>query len=493
MAERFAWTSGYARERLPIALAFTAVATGMLAGTKYYALGYAAISWVVLIAAASTTRPRLRRAIVATHFTVAWGGYWYLRNLLVSGTPVFPLGASAPDGHVLPAYPDTLWRSTLLGCGHPETLKFVIRAVFTSAGPWFGAALLAAPLSAGWVAISAILLFWRKQQLAAALRLTLAGVFLASALVCAVTPFAAEDYPGTFIQLYGLFTPAQYGMAVWALCTLSAAILLHDVAVLCSRIGSLHLPGSALCSTVRPPRTGLWHSSGVILGQGLSLVPVGVLIVAAAWQVRDYLRPTWQAGAEGMLPPLVFLLLAVSVWACAAAWPLSVRKIALGWSVAVVIGGTIAIPLLGQRWHRDFAAHYDHRWQTTLFTDHFNDINPPFEIVCVLTPRVYPFFGSARQYRLCQPFSVPSAEALLEYLGDRRAETFVLEVIFHVPGEPGGTTYNADRGGLLCLEKHPESLQPISLKYPWLYYRINLATATSARGSGVHFATIARR
>jgi hypothetical protein len=456
-AAGLSYAAAFAREQSRACLGFGAVATGMLAGTKYYALGYAGIAGSVLALAAVSARPRGRHLAAATALAAGWGGYWYLRNLLVTGTPFYPLGAAVGES-VFPEYPGSLWHSTLLGCGHPEAPRLVVEAVFRYMGPWFGVALLAAPLSLAWALASGVGLWVRDQPRAAVTRLTLVGVVLASALVYVITPFAVEDAPGTYNQLLRLFTPARYGMAVWTACALAAAVVLHDLAGLARA------------------RSGAGHSAALTVGW----LAGGVMAAAAAAQVWGQLRPAVRLGIDGLLAPALLLLLAARVWGCVAAWPSSRRRILWASAATAVAAGAVVIPLLGGRWHHDFADHYDRLMATRIFTRHFNGPADPGRTVCVLAERVYPFFGSARQHRLCQPYSVSSPDEVLDYMRGRRAESLVVEVLFRHQTERPATYSNHPKGLLTWFPSRPEVFQPVSTTFPLLYYHIQPALATSA-------------
>jgi hypothetical protein len=158
------------------------------------------------------------------------------------------------------------------------------------------------------------------------------------------------------------------------------------------------------------------------------------------------------------------------VYACLLAWPASRWKIGLACGTAAVAVSSVAVALLGQRWHRDFASYYDALLQTEVISTEFNRESGSAQPICVLTPRVYPFFGSARQYRPCQPFAAPSGDAMLQYLRARRPATMVLEFYFHELVD----VITFDAGGTECLNAHPELFEPLRTKYPLMYARLHV-------------------
>jgi|GEM_PF-5509408 len=88
----------YEKQKRGAFLLLFGVAVGILLGTKYSAVGYCG----VLIAAGFALALLLRRGLKsALYFSLAAmaimllvGGYWYLRNLVLTGTPLYPAGLS---------------------------------------------------------------------------------------------------------------------------------------------------------------------------------------------------------------------------------------------------------------------------------------------------------------------------------------------------------------------------------------------------------------
>jgi hypothetical protein len=99
----FACGVRFARHRSGTDLVLGGLGLGLLAGVKFYALGYAAVAWVVtvgLVTAVRGWREGLRLAATWVAGGLLCGGYWYIRNTVVSGSPLFPLG-TRPDNDVL--------------------------------------------------------------------------------------------------------------------------------------------------------------------------------------------------------------------------------------------------------------------------------------------------------------------------------------------------------------------------------------------------------
>lgn len=108
-----------------------AVAFGLLAGTKHIALVFGAT--LLPLAALCVLRGRAAvRAAVFIACAAAFGGFWYIRNWLTTGNPVFPLMINLGGIELFPgAYP----RSTMLGSVfHTSDPAESIKAILGLAG-----------------------------------------------------------------------------------------------------------------------------------------------------------------------------------------------------------------------------------------------------------------------------------------------------------------------------------------------------------------------
>jgi len=74
-------------------LLLAATTLGILAGIKYYALFYAIMAsiGIVLLAYLVIGAPAARKSAVwILGGLLVFGGYWYVRNIAITGTPFFP-------------------------------------------------------------------------------------------------------------------------------------------------------------------------------------------------------------------------------------------------------------------------------------------------------------------------------------------------------------------------------------------------------------------
>lgn len=388
--------------------------TGLLAGIKYYALGYAAILWLSLVLP-EIRRGRLAHALraggIGLLVSLLFGGYWYARNMVVSGTPFFPMGLSSSSDLLAQTYPDA-GRTSFLGNGRPEVPALALRAVWQIGGACHTAAILALPIVLPWLLSSS-----RPGHR------SLAALIAATAAVLAITPFALEDSPGTLNHLRWAYTPFRYG-----LCFLSLSVI------------ALALALQALADRLRAPE----------LQRGFAKAwPALLLGTAAASQILflDGRHPIdWAFCA-----PLVLnaALLAALLPSRILGRPRPV--IAVAGVIAVMVAGAFAIDRLSKTWDDQFHRSYDRLYGTRIFST----LRPYAESeprLCLLDYRCHPFFGSRRQFRVCQPLQVPSSDVLADYLRQHDVELVVIRS-GDSSGAAGWDAYTRPEDWRLALER----------------------------------------
>ncbi|MEW5947326.1 MAG: hypothetical protein AB1742_14130, partial [bacterium] len=160
------------RSLVPASLAF-----GLLAGTKYIGIPYGLLLVPAFVYAAARSGAPVKRLALSAALALAAGGFWYVRNCIVAGNPVFPLTVSFLGLELFPgAY----------------TREAMLKSVFHVAGPAeFARALRAA---AGVPILAALCAYVPLGALAAAKArrwsLTLAFSFLLPLLLLGVWWFA---------------------------------------------------------------------------------------------------------------------------------------------------------------------------------------------------------------------------------------------------------------------------------------------------------------
>lgn len=154
---------------------YSGLALGLLAGTKYIGVVFAAtvlgVLLLGLVADRIPWRKTLSLASMAAAAAVLTGGYVYVRNLVVAGNPLFPAPVRILGREVLPGWQEvTLAFRRSLPEFHIDLVSFLLRRR-DLLGPFFPATLLPAAILAPAVALI------RRQRLEWIAVLTLPLVF----------------------------------------------------------------------------------------------------------------------------------------------------------------------------------------------------------------------------------------------------------------------------------------------------------------------------
>jgi hypothetical protein len=385
--------------------AFAGMAIGLLAGVKYYALGYAVVCSCaplpILVRRQGWRSAGVWLLCVAVG-VLALGGYWYLRNFLLTGTPVYPLGFSAGTDRLQELRPGS-WSSSLLGNGRASLLPLYALAVWTKASAIYLVALLALPalyawaLMSGWISCETSDGGVRKNT-----RVTLSLLLPLSCLIFSITPYVVDAE--TERMLFSTYLAVRF-----SLCPLSLSVLLLSVA--CSDL------------TVAPVRRRGWFR----VAASLRMLPAALLTAAATVLLGGKLIQGWRADA------ILCLLLAASLSFIAYAlinWVLPVAAPRCG-RILVPIGLSAIAAVLSfensKRWHRDFAINYDQQFGTIAFSQMNEAGLDRRPVVCSLFYRCYPLYGSRRQYWVLRPERVESDAAMRQYLVEQRVELVCTE------------------------------------------------------------------
>jgi hypothetical protein len=466
----------FARDGRQADLLLGAASLGLLAGVKFYALGYAAVAWTSAVLLTRLIRGRrcaIRLALIWIIGAVTLSGYWYLRNTLITGSPVYPVGTSPANDLQGEIYPG-MWGTTFLGNGHPEILWLAIEAIQKIAGPCHVVTFLCLPISLLWLGFTAIRLCRREETRPdGAVRLALCVAVILAGLVLLVTPFAVEDKPGTLNHLRWGGSPVRYGTCYLSLTVVSFAWLLDRIHTKCSgnvrrafqpiAVTAAGEKYSVSADSVPLNRLRFWRVlPGQFVAWTLPLLFAGLIayqFVVHIERIRVQVLDSLLLAADVLMLAIIFSL----VWDGWSGWRRVVVWAGLATSLA---GASIGTFHLGHWWHLGFARNYDRHFSGTVFTRLATE-EPTGTHICVLDHRPYPFFGSGRQYGVCQPSMAPSYEELVRFLTDRQ----VTIVASHALEDPDQATTGRFRWTYLWLMEHPDRFELIERGFWFAVFR----------------------
>jgi hypothetical protein len=435
------------------ALLLGATSLGLVAGVKYYALGYAALGlflWGALTWSSQGWARAHRVLWVCLAGTITFGGYWYLRNFVVTGSPLYPMEFFRSSDTLTELFPQTRYTS-FFGNQRAELLPLYLKAIWKVMGPAQLLGFVCVPVALILLIGRSMWQCWRAGiTLRTAVRLALAGALLGTGILLGITPYAVEDVPGTLNQMHMYYCPVRYGLCFLSTATLAAILLLHDV---CTHF-------QARCAARAHLRRTLTTGPLVLLG--------GVFVYQlfrTEWRsIVD-----WQQCLLYASNTVLFALILVLLAKLRPGLGRLVLRLAL---VAAVPAWAWTCHALAERWHERYAGHYDRTFGTKAFT-WLGGQQAHAGKVCALLDRYYPVFGSRRQYRVCQPHHVPSPDWLKAMFRRERVAT-----VLAVP-----RLHSRRFGGFdECLSESPESFRKLMVGHEFSLFQVSGARLGASGG-----------
>ena len=133
---------------------------------------------------------------------------------------------------------------------------------------------------------------------------------------------------------------------------------------------------------------------------------------------------------------------------------------------------------LSRRWHEGFVGKYD-----GLFRDDaigwLESHASAGSKICVVDGRPYPFFGASRQFRVCQPVRIGSADTLFEFL-DRHAVSIL---VTRSDASPLAETVSEHGLAAKVAELHPERLVKLRQGPAFVLYKVVPPTGNDGRAT----------
>ena len=378
------------------------ISTGLLAGTKHFALGYALGAFVLFAGSLLFIhhgRSAAKRLALCAGLAVPFGGYWYLRNWWVTGLLLYPIGAGEAVGEN--TYPD-LWSTSIMGNGHPEMLSMVLNAIWEKCGPihWACVSLLPA-IVLGMIVLGMIVVSRRASNSLAEVDadayepqsyLLIGLAMIGCLLTWLVTPFCVEDEPGSLNHLQWAYTPIRYGLCFLSVSVMAGVLLIDRLYRF--RLRALFGENAGGSSTMLLGAVASWQWIQLIV-KHLDQVQPALLAMLAV----DLL--------------IVFSLVSrVRNRTCIWCLRLSIIVIAVSW-------GTWA----SADWHTGLAGHFQRYTGLARFDTLVQSEEPASFLV--YDQRAYLWFGSARQNLVIQPSQFRSLDETQSLIGQRNPQFVV--------------------------------------------------------------------
>lgn len=398
----------YAFERRMLDAVLASAAIGLLAGTKYYALGYAAVAGTLLVCIPlpkCRIGESLRLALTGLVGVLVFGSYWYIRNAVVTGAPLFPKGFTKETDLWSVMRPESS-ASTLLGSGRPTVWELHADAVHAAAGVVHWTALLLLPASLIWL-VTAPLIPRSLEPCTITLRRWLVLVTVSAILVLVNTPNVVETSPGTMNMLLSQYHPVRFSFCVLGVAVVALTVMLDDIRGSIAAWAAAH-PHHRVVRIIR-------------LAVSIAIYTMATLAVAHQFlhQRRERLTWDWLLLASNIfIAGLLLRLLASSR-------RLLERSIACAIILSAIVTFAYGGWWLGMRWHEEFDEHYDVHFHVEAFT-WFSKEELDGERTVVCDYRYYPFLGSRRQRDVCRPLWLADRGEFLSYVQDNSATIVVL-------------------------------------------------------------------
>ncbi|GIW96028.1 MAG: hypothetical protein KatS3mg110_4069 [Pirellulaceae bacterium] len=444
-------------------LLLAAMTFGLLCGVKYYALGYAGAVglWTLMLVVRNGGPRKVPSTLVAgIAGGLLLGGYWYLRNWLATGTPLYPKGFSQSTDVWGQIRPDT-FTSTLLGNRDPQIWPLLAESIGWMAGPCHLLAVAVFPSVIVYLLVSAFVDLSSSKGAGQA-RLWLALGMVLSGVVFLVTPNVVETVPGTKNMLNLKYHPIRFGLCFFSLGIVGLARVSSDV------LDAVWPTGRRSLENVHEVAPGMVPQIGRLVKAAIGTVVAAVVLLfwSAGTVCHVVLHSMENAQLKHLILAINILLGVVLIGLLIGSSSRAERAVGAVIMLLLVGGAVSGCGWLGARWHRDFVRHYESRYYSSSVLSSVFRLEPTTERICVCDDRYYPFLGSRRQFDVCRPLWLPDYDSLLAYV-----RTYGVTVIAARNSDASPRRrYAAVKG---WLDAHPETFQP--------YYQDEVFTVVRVR------------
>ncbi len=469
-------------------LVLSATALGILVGVKYYAVGYGVLvgAAVLLLTLVSRgTKAAGAAGLIFATGIIVFGGYWYTRNIWITGTPFYPKGFTQSTdltGRIRSTYKENevgsgVWSSTLLLNGNPEVPSLLVQTVWVRGGPLHITGFILFPFTCAWLLVSGWHGCRRSKHFDGCVRITFAFLTMAAAIAWSLIPFAVETIPGTLNMLRTGFSPTRFGLCFLTLACLILGVVIQDI----SRwLRQLALP----CTDDYNGSTTHSIHSAVERACRFVVVILSYLCQAAfaGAVVCQYSRLAMrlpESGSELLFVASTVFVAGFAFVLCKQIWPNRSRQISGLCCLGSCAFAAFAAHELSERWREGFAARYDTMFDTDAHAT-LARIMPSSVQISVLDYRYYPFFGCHRQFDASRPLWIASYSELLAHLRNHHSSY----VVVLNDGEANDVRYKHKNQ---WIRDHPDVFIVIQHTGRYILARIDpdgLAAATAINDNG---------
>lgn len=373
------------------------LSAGLLAGIKYYTMLYAVALTFVVIAYLGWRRGgrsvlQLSSALMGA--VVLLAGYWYLRNWIFTGTPLFPKGfpvLGMPDlwGQMRPGNEF----STLVRGGTPERFRLLAWAWIAQAGPTTFVSVVLAPLAV-------LIGLWGKLSRNREMSRLVALCVAAAVFVYLNTPNVIESVFGTENMLQSQYHSVRFGTPLAVLVSIAFAAMIQQLPRPAWRIAGTSVLLLLLLGDVE-------LSAANQLGFASTLRSFNILVF---WPWGYPADPA----ITGLLAfDVLFLVIMLRGVYRFTRFP---RELAGAGICGALVLSTYFV---SANWHDV----YDDHFGQIVFNESMQTITKPLGDdvrLCVCDYRYYPFLGSDRSRSVVRPLYLPDESATREFVAAAR-------------------------------------------------------------------------
>ncbi|WP_168567226.1 hypothetical protein [Crateriforma spongiae] len=405
-----------------LVLAFASL--GLLAGVKYYAVPYAVLFAFAgifgIVVSRRLDRISWKQWALLVAVCLAPSCCWYLRNFVVTGSPLFPQSLIGQDRGTDDA---SLFATTILGHGNNEKWFLLAQAIWGLTGPVHVVALVALPASLARLAIGGVFGLGGSANGVRDMRSVFCILLVAAAgsvLLYLVTPFAIGSNGTNMVFVSHGYVTVRLGLICLTVVLIVVSVAFEGVF------------RSARCMEIRGDR-----GMGVLQCHSIrSICALLILAIATAWQFLRRMIPSVDLlqvnpmGVNLFPEDPAIQKHGIATWGIATVFFLGLVVVSLFWHRGrfgfscprfLVAGGIVAVCVaVGVRsaiWHQGFDTFYGRflgmdALPALKMLEQRKELHRPS--ILVTGQRSYPFAGSDRHRQLGQCYSMPALKSRFE-------------------------------------------------------------------------------